>query len=267
MKWKYSSHCSHLNFHIKLYSSWFRICRNQSRANQKSRCCSRLHQCLILDQQTCKTQVMYACACSSKRQHNRTYKWILKCFDVQQTVVFFVSEFLRLSLHSKGKPGIKAQLFCDEEITWRAWMESYSPLKVWAGSREQSRVSVPPLSFYSHTHCSAVSVQRDTLDCVCVCGGIFWLQPQAFLDDYEPNCHQWRTTIRHTTGDLPPLIHTFFKGHWPLRKDRPGFISLCKWHWTFMYRMSAFIKWGDGQGVQTLCRDSNRWVVLSFHTY
>lgn len=43
-----------------------------------------------------------------------------------------VTSFLRIL---KGKRGIKVQLFFDKEITWVFWMEAYSPLKVWAGSR------------------------------------------------------------------------------------------------------------------------------------
>lgn len=44
------------------------------------------------------------------------------------------------------------QLFFEVELTWIAWMDWCSPLKVWEGIREQSRVSVPPPLLFSHTH-------------------------------------------------------------------------------------------------------------------
>lgn len=154
----------------------------------------------------------------------------------------------------KRKSGIKVQLFFEEDITWIAWMEAYSPLKVWAGSREQHWVSVPTPFLFSHTLSVKSSHSSGRHFGLCV----LWLQPQALLDDYELNCHQWRTTIRHTTGEPAWLINTFFKGQWPLRKDWSSFTCVCQWRWTFMYRMSTFIKWGDGKSVQTLCRNSNR---------
>lgn len=135
----------------------------------------------------------------------------------------------------------KVQLFFDKEITRIAWMEWYFPLKVWAGSREQSWVSVPP-PFYSHTHCSALqSHSMEALWPACV----LWLASSfpCWLWTQLPSMRDHSTT--HHWGTSTACPHLFQEVN-----DLPGH--------TFMYRMSTFIKWGNGQGVQTLCRNSNR---------
>lgn len=101
-----------------------------------------------------------------------------------------VSSFLR-----KGKSGIKAQLFFEEEITWIAWMESYSPLKVWAGSREQSvGFQCHPLFLFSHT----LSVQSShspgrhfALVAASSSPGWLWTQLPSMTD--HNTTHHWGT--------------------------------------------------------------------------
>lgn len=95
----------------------------------------------------------------------------------------------------KGKPGIKVQLFFDKETTCVAWMEWYSPLKVWAGSRELGFGATP--FFYSHTQCSCspVTVQGDTLGCV-----------RTFIIDWSSAAWLW--------AQLPSMTDHNTTRHW-----------------------------------------------------
>lgn len=80
-----------------------------------------------------------------------------------------------------------------------AWMELSSPLKVWAGSRRQSWVSEPPSFLFSHTAAQDSHRRACELWTGFVCFGYsLKLSPV----DYELSHHQWRTTIRHSTGEL-----------------------------------------------------------------
>lgn len=78
---------------------------------------------------------------------------------------------------------------------------------------KQSWVSVP-LS----------SAQRATLDC-----NLRVVEASFCSGWHEGSHHRWRTTTRLTTGELPALVHTFLKGHWPLKRLQSSWTSFCQW--------------------------------------
>lgn len=117
-------------------------------------------------------------------------------------LTFTCPPFLR-----KGKlQSFKVELFFNKEITWIAWMELYSPLKVWAGSRVGFQCH--PLSILRH---NPVTVHRLTSA---------WTCAQALLAVYKPVAPSMKThnttPLWETSTACPHLFQRSIQISWAL---------------------------------------------------